>query len=110
MRRPLALEGVAIELDLEGVAEDFDRVGVGVQRPGDGGDQVLALGEALEGLLDDGLAGAGHAQDQAESALLAMDLERVVNLALKGQEFRLVEVEGVLGWSCIAAYATVAKL
>ena len=55
----LALEGVALELDLEGVAEDFDRVGVGVQRPGDGGDQVLVFGEALEGLLDDGLAGAG---------------------------------------------------
>ena len=42
-----------------------------------------------EGLLDDGLAGAGDAEHQAQSALLAMDLERVVNLLLLGQEFEL---------------------
>ena len=49
-----ALEGGAFELDAEGVAEDFDGVGVGVQGAGDGGDEVLVFGEALQGLLDDG--------------------------------------------------------
>ena len=53
----------------------------------DGGDQVLVFGEALEGLFDDGLAGAGNAEHEAEAALLAMDFEGVVNLLLVGQEF-----------------------
>ena len=70
----------------EGVAEDLDGVGVGVQGARDGGDQVLVFGEALQGLLDDGLAGAGNAEHQAESALLAMDFEGVVNLLLLGQQ------------------------
>ena len=94
-----ALEGGAFELDAEGVAEDFDGVGVGVQGAGDGGDQVLVFGQALQGLLDDALAGAGDAEHQAQSALLAMDLEGVVNLLLLGQEFEVAEVEGVLGQS-----------
>ena len=94
-----ALEGGAFELDAEGVAEDLDGVGVGVQGAGDGGDQVLVFGEALQGLFDDGLAGAGDAEHQAESALLAMDLEGVVNLLLLGQQFQLAQVEGVLGQS-----------
>ena len=82
-----ALEGGAFELDAEGVAEDLDGVGVGVQGAADGGDQVLVFGEALQGLLDDALAGAGNAEHQAQSALLTMDLEGVVNLLLLGQEF-----------------------
>ena len=94
-----ALEGGAFELDAEGVAEDFDGVGVGVQGAADGGDQVLVFGEALQGLFDDALAGAGNAEHQAESALLAMDFEGVVNLLLLGQEFEFAEVEGVLGQS-----------
>ena len=57
-----ALEGGALELDAEGIAEDLDGVGVGVQGACDGGDQVLVLGELLEGLLDDALAGAGDAR------------------------------------------------
>ena len=77
-----ALEGGAFEVDAEGVAEDFDGVGVGVQGAGDGGDEVLLVGEALQRLLDDGLAGAGDAEDQAQSALLAVDLEGVVDLLL----------------------------
>ena len=70
-----ALECGAFEFDAEGVAEDFDGVGIGVQRASDGGDQVLVFGEALQGLLEDGLAGAGNAEHQAEPALLAMDFE-----------------------------------
>ena len=77
-----ALEGGAFELDAEGVAEDLDGVGVGVQGAADGGDEVLVFGKSLQRLLDDGLAGAGDAEHQAQSALLAMDLERVVNLLL----------------------------
>ena len=94
-----ALEGGAFELDAEGVAEDLDGVGVGVQGAGDGGDQVLVFGEALQGLLDDALAGAGDAEHQAQSALLAMDFEGVVDLLLLGQEFEFAAVEGVLGQS-----------
>jgi hypothetical protein len=52
-------EGGAFEVDAEGIAEDFDGVGVGVQGAGDAGDEVLVFGEALQGLLDNGLAGAG---------------------------------------------------
>ena len=43
-----------------------------------------------------GLAGAGDAEHQAQSALLTMDLEGVVNLLLLGQEFQVANVEGVL--------------
>ncbi len=39
----------------------------------------------------------GDAEHQAEPALLAMDLEDLVNLLLLGQEFEIAEVEGVLG-------------
>ena len=39
-----ALEGGAFELDAEGLAEDLDGVGVGVQGAPDGGDQVLVFG------------------------------------------------------------------
>ena len=91
-----ALEGGAFELDAEGIAEDFDGVGVSVQGASNGGDEVLVFGEALQGLFDDALAGAGDAEHQAESALLAMDLEGVVNLLLLGQEFEVAKVEGVL--------------
>ncbi len=92
-------EGGAFELDAEGVAEDFDGVGVGVQGSRDGGDEVLVVGEFLDGLFDDALAGAGHAEHEAESALLAVDLERVEDLLLAGQEFEFAAVEGVLGES-----------
>ena len=80
-----AFEGVAFELDAKGAAEDFDGVGVGVQGAGDRGDQVLIFGEALEGLLDNGLTGAGEPEHEAQSSLLTVDLEGVVNLLLLGQ-------------------------
>ena len=83
----------------EGVAEDFDGIGVGMQGAGHRGDEVLVFGEALERLLDDALAGAGDAEHQAQSALLTMDFERVVNLLLLGQQLELTHVEGVLGQS-----------
>jgi Flp pilus assembly protein TadD len=57
-----------------------------VQGAADGGDQMLVVGQALQGLFDDGFAGAGNAEHQTESALLTMDLEGVVNLLLLGQK------------------------
>jgi hypothetical protein len=91
------------ELDAEGVAENLDGVGVGVQRPAHGGDQVLVGGPALQGLFDDALTGAGHAQDQAQSPLLAVDLERVVNRLLVRQQFDLAALERVAGESEVRA-------
>ena len=55
----------------------------------------MVFGEALQGLLDDALAGAGDAEHQAKPALLAVDFEDVVNLLLLGQELEIAEVEGV---------------
>ena len=92
-----ALEGGVVELDTKSIAQDFYRVGVGVQGACDGGDEVLIFGEALQGLLDDGLTGAGDAEHEAKSALLAVDLERVVDFLLMGQEHEFAKVEGILG-------------
>ena len=97
MSRRSHLKAEEFELDAEGVAEDFDGVGVGVKGASNGGDQVLGFGEALQGLFDDGLAGAGDAEHQAKAALLAMDFEDVNDLLLLGQELQVAEVEGVLG-------------
>ena len=57
-----AFEGGVVELDTKSFAQNFDRVGVGVQRARDGGDEVLIFGKSLQGLLDDGLA--GDAEDE----------------------------------------------
>jgi hypothetical protein len=59
-------EGGVLELDADGVAEDFDGVGVGVQGSRDGGDEVLVFGELLERVFDDGLSGSGDAEDEAD--------------------------------------------
>ena len=67
-----ALEGGAFERDAAGLAEDLDGVGVGVQGAADGGDQVLVVGEALQRLFDDALAGAGNAEHQTQSPLLTI--------------------------------------
>ena len=92
-----AFESVAFELDAEGLAEDFDGVGVSVQGAADGGDHMLVFAQAQQGVLDDRFAGAGHAEHQAQSALLTMDFQRVVNLLLRGQQFEFTSVEGVGG-------------
>jgi hypothetical protein len=92
-----AFESVAFELDAERFAQDFDGIGIGVQGACDCGDEVLVVGQSLESLLDDGLAGAGHAKDETESSLLTMDCQCVVNLLLLGQQFEVAEVEGVMG-------------
>jgi len=85
MRRRSHLKALLFELDAERLPQDLDGVGIGMQGAGNGGDQVLVFGEALQRLFDDGLAGAGNAEDEAESTLLTMDLEGVVNLPLRRQ-------------------------
>ena len=65
MSRRSHLKAELIELDLEGFAEDFDGVGIGVQSASNRGDQVLIFRESLQGLLDDTLAGAGDAEHEA---------------------------------------------
>ena len=50
-------------------------------------DQMLVFGEALQGLLDDGLAGAGNPEHQAEPALLAMVRKGYPELELVGGVF-----------------------
>ena len=62
---PLALEVAPVGLDLEGLAHDAEDGVVGVQGPiDDRSEQPLRVMRA-EGLLDDGLSGAGLADDQA---------------------------------------------
>ena len=92
-----ALKGGRFELDTESIAQNFYRIGVGVQSARDGGDEVLIVGEALQRLLEDRLAGARNAEDEAEPALLAMNFERVVDFLLVRQQHEFAEVEGVLG-------------
>lgn len=92
-----ALEGGSFEFDAESVAEDFDGVGVSVQRSGNGGDEMLVFGKALQGLLDDAFAGPGQPEDEAEASLLAMDLERIVNLLLQREQFEFACVKRILG-------------
>jgi hypothetical protein len=84
-----ALEGGSFEFDAEGVAEDFDGIGVRVQRSGNGGDEMLVFGQPLEGLFDNAFAGPGQPEDEAEASLLAMDLERMSAAFLKGTTFAL---------------------
>ena len=64
---------------------------------------MLVFGEPLVGVFDDGFAGAGDAEYEAESALLAVDGERVEDLLLSGEEFGIATVEGVLGESEVGA-------
>jgi len=47
-----AFEGGTFEFDLERFAENFHRVGIGVQRARDGGDQIFLLGELTQGFFD----------------------------------------------------------
>jgi hypothetical protein len=94
---PFALEGRAFERDSKRFAEDFDRVGVGVQGSRDGGHQMLFFREPFERFLDHRLAGAGPADDQAETSLLAVDSQRVVNFLLSGQQLDVAQRERVFG-------------
>jgi hypothetical protein len=76
---------VALEVDLEGRAEDTQCVVISVERAvNDRGDDSFGI-MVYEGLLEDGFAGAGLAEDQTESTLLGMDFEDVEDLLLVGE-------------------------
>ena len=96
-----ALESGRLECDTKRLAEDLHRVGVGVQSPGDGGDQILLVGEPFKRLLDHRLAGSRRSHDETESALLAMDVQRVVDFLLMLQQFDVTERKGIVGQSKI---------
>jgi hypothetical protein len=94
-QEPFAAVVAALELDLEGFAEDAQGVVVGVKSAVDHrGDQAFGVvGE--QGLFEDAFAGAGFAQHQAEAALLGMDAQDVEDFLLVRQEGDGFGVEGI---------------
>jgi hypothetical protein len=93
--QPLAAMVVALELDLERLAEDAQGVVVSVERAVDDRcDHPLRIvGE--QRLLEDTLAGAGLAEHQAQAALLGVDLQDVEDILLVRQERERLAVEGI---------------
>ena len=91
----LAAVILAGELDVECFAEDAEDVVVGVECPvDDGGDDAFGI-VFDEGVFEDAFAGAGFSQDEAESALLGVDLQDVEDFLLVGQQGDGVAVEGI---------------
>ena len=72
----LTFECGAVKLDTESLTENLDGVGVSVQRPSDGGDQVLLLRKLLERFLNDRFAGAGTANHETQARLAGNELLR----------------------------------
>ena len=85
-QQAFAVVVAALELDLEGFAEDAQGVVIGVEGAvDDRGDH--AFGVVVEqGLLEDAFAGAGFAQHQAQAALLGVDAEDVEDFLLVGEQ------------------------
>ena len=85
-QQAFAVVVAALELDLEGLAEDAQGVVIGVEGAvDDGSDHAFGVvGE--ERLFEDAFAGAGFAQHQAEAALLGVDAEDVEDLLLVGEQ------------------------
>jgi hypothetical protein len=72
----------ALELDLEGFAEDAQGIVIGMEGAvDDRRDQALGI-MVQERLLQDAFAGAGFAQHQAKAALLGVDSEDVEDFLL----------------------------
>ena len=85
---------VAIKLDLEGRAEDAQGVVISMERAVDDGRDDAFLILIHEGLLEDGFAGAGFAEDQTEPALLGVDFQNVEDLLLVREQRERFRVEG----------------
>ena len=100
----LALVVAAVGFELEGLAEQAQHVVPGVQGAVDDRRDPLLGVVADDGVLEDGLAGAGFAEDEAESALLGVDLEDV-EVALLVFEERVVGLddEGVVAEAEVGA-------
>jgi hypothetical protein len=92
-----AAEGAALEIDAEGGGEDFNGVEIGVKSSRYGWRDKPFLIEGFERFLQDGLAGAGFAEHEAESALLAMDSQGIENDLLVRQERDVLGCERILG-------------
>ena len=92
---PFALVVVALEGDLEGLAEDAQGVVVGVEGAvDDRGDEAFGV-VVEEGVFEHAFSGARFAQDQAEAALLGMNAEDVEDLLLVRQQGDGLGVEGL---------------
>ena len=90
--------GIAAEsVEPEGLAEQAQQVGPGVQRAVDDRRDPLLGIMADNGVLEDGLAGARLAEDDAKPALLAVDFQDVeVTLLMFEQRDILVDGEGLV--------------
>jgi hypothetical protein len=86
-------EVAAVNLKAKGLAQDAQGVAVRVEGAGDGGSDESFGIMILERLFDDGFAGAGLAQEQAQPALLAMDSQGVEDVLLMRQQRNGVGVE-----------------
>ena len=92
-QEPLTVMVAALELDLEGFAEDAQRVVIRVQGAVDDGcDHPFGIvGE--QRLLEDAFAGAGFAEDEAQAALLGVNAEDVEDFLLVRQQSERFSVE-----------------
>ena len=94
-QQPFTVVIAALELDLEGFAEDAQGIVVSVQGAvDDRRDQAFGI-MVQERLLQDAFAGARFAQDQAQAALLGVDAEDVEDFLLVSQEGEVFDVEGI---------------
>ena len=94
-QQPFAVVIAALELDLEGFAEDAQGIVVSVQGAvDDGRDQAFGI-MVQERLLQDAFAGAGFAQHQAKAALLGVDAEDIEDFLLVSQQREGFGVEGI---------------
>ena len=85
-------------VELEGGGELAEQMGVGVQGAGErGDDRVAALGALFEVFAQHGFADAGCAKDDAEAAVLGVDVEDIGDALLLRQQGGLKAVEGFLG-------------
>jgi hypothetical protein len=85
----------ALELDLEGAAEDAESVVISVEGAIDHrGNQAFGV-MIDQGLFEHRFAGARLAQDQAKAALLGVDFEDVQDLLLVFEQGELLGVEGI---------------
>ncbi len=89
---------VTDDVNLHGLAEEAQEAGPGVEGAvDDGGDPLFGV-VMDDGVFEDGFAGAGLAEDDAEAALLGVDVDDFKEALLVGKEgLGFVNEEGVLG-------------
>jgi len=109
-QEPFAVMIAALELDLEGFAEDAQGVVIGMERTVDHRRDHPFWVVSQERLFQNAFAGAGFAEHQAEAALLGVDAQDVEDFLLVRQECDGFSVEGMAletkvgadhGWLCV---------